>query len=109
MPVRVWWWHVRWPLAVFVPLVLVLAATDVDVTVARWAFFDAGHIQWLGAGNRWVEDVIHTGGRWFIRAVVALAAAVWLGTYTEKSLRELRRPAAYFIVAMVLAIGCVVC
>lgn len=107
MPIRIWWRHVRWPLAAFVPLALALAATDVDVAIARWAFFDAGRMHWIGAGNWWVEDAIHTGGRWFIRAVVAFAGAVWLTTYVESSFRDLRRPAAYFVVAMVLAVACV--
>lgn len=104
---QIWWQHVRWPLAVFVPLAAVLAVTDIDVALAQWAFFDARHMHWIGAGNGWVEDVIHTGGRWFVRAVVVLAAAVWLATYVDSSLRKLRRPAAYFVTATVLAIGCV--
>jgi membrane-associated PAP2 superfamily phosphatase len=107
MPTRIWWQHVRWPLAVFLPLAFVLATTDVDVTIARLAFFDAGRMHWIGAGNWWTEDVIHIGGRWFIRTVVAFAGAVWLATYFESSFRHLRRPAAYFVITTVLAIGCV--
>lgn len=107
MHTQLWWRHIRWPLAAFVPLMLVLAATDLDAVLARWAFFDTEHLRWAGAGNWWVEQVLHTGGRWFIRALVAAAGAAWIATYIDASLRPLRRPAAYFVVATVLAVGCV--
>ena len=102
-----WWRHMGWLLLAFVPLALLFASTDLDLNIARRLFFDTEHLRWVGAGNWWIEAVLHTGGRWFVRALVASAGIAWLATHIEPSWRPLRRPAAYFVVATVLAVGSV--
>lgn len=102
-----WWRELRRPLMLFVPLAIVFAATDIDVSIARALFFDSAQGKWLGAHNWWIESFLHTGGRWAIRGVVATAIAVWVVSICKPKYRQLRRPAAYFIVASVLGIGIV--
>lgn len=100
-----WWREVRWPLAVFAPILIVFALYDLDSAIANALFFDAAQQRWLGTHNWWVESFLHTGGRWAIRVVVLLGLALWIAASIDASLRQLRRPAAYFTVAMVLGIG----
>lgn len=100
-----WWSHVRVPLALFVLVAGALAITTTDVVIAQSLFFDGAHGRWMGAGNWWIEAVIHTGGRWAIRVVALAAIALWISTYFNPELRTLRRPAAYFSVSVVLSIG----
>jgi membrane-associated PAP2 superfamily phosphatase len=104
---QLWWRHARWPLWAFVAAALLFAMTHTDVTIASTAFFDATGNQWRGAGNWWIDDVVHTGGRWAVRLVVVLAFALWVATFLERSLRGLRRPAGYLAVAIVATVGSV--
>jgi membrane-associated PAP2 superfamily phosphatase len=104
---QLWWRHARWPLWAFVAAALLFAMTHTDVTIASTAFFDATGNQWRGAGNWWIDDVVHTGGRWAVRLVAVLAFALWVATFLERSLRGLRRPAGYLAVAIVATVGSV--
>jgi membrane-associated PAP2 superfamily phosphatase len=104
---QLWWRHVRWPLWLFIVAALLFAMTHIDVTIASTAFFDATSSQWLGADSWWINDVVHTGGRWAVRLVVILAFALWVATFIEPSLRGLRRPAAYLSIAIVATVGSV--
>jgi membrane-associated PAP2 superfamily phosphatase len=106
-PLRFWWTHLRAPLALFVVLAAVFATTPLDLTIARSVFFDAAHSQWIGGGNWMINEVLHTGGRWGIRVLVALVLAFWIGTWVERRWRPLRRPAAYFLVSALLSMGVV--
>jgi membrane-associated PAP2 superfamily phosphatase len=106
-PLQQWWRDVRWPLIAFLPLAAILATTSIDETIASSLFFDRVHSHWLGAHSWWVNEGLHTGGRWLIRGLVAAAACGWLGTYARPEFRVLRRPLGYFVVAMVLAVGSV--
>ena len=49
---QAWWRDVRWPLLVFVPLLLLFALRDLDSAIARAFFFDATHQRWVGA-HQW--------------------------------------------------------
>lgn len=104
---QLWWRHARWPLNVFVIAALLFAATHVDVVIAGTLFFDASSLTWAGAGNWWINEVIHTGGRWAVRIVVAVALALWIAAFVDRSLHPMRRPAGYFVVAVVLTVGIV--
>jgi membrane-associated PAP2 superfamily phosphatase len=104
---QLWWRHARWPLWAFVAAALLFAMTHIGVTIASTAFFDATGNQWRGAGNWWIDDVVHTGGRWAVRLVAVLAFALWVATFLERSLRGLRRPAGYLAVAIVATVGSV--
>jgi membrane-associated PAP2 superfamily phosphatase len=104
---RFWWSHLQVPLAVFIVLAAVFAMTPLDVTIARAVFFNAAHAQWIGASNWTINELLHTGGRWTIRAVLALVLAFWIATYVERDWRGLRRPAAFFTIAALLSIGVV--
>lgn len=104
-PHQLWWQHARVPLAVFIPLAFFFATDQGDVAIARAVFFDSSNMQWVGAGNWWVNAFIHVGGRWLIRGIVAAALSLWIATFVGSHLRGLRRPAAYFLLATVLSIG----
>ncbi|MGH8235910.1 MAG: phosphatase PAP2 family protein [Steroidobacteraceae bacterium] len=104
---RFWWSHLDAPLAVFVVLATVFAVTPLDEHIAHAVFFDAINARWVG-GDAWVaNELIHTGGRWAIRALLALVLALWIATYVERDWRPLRRPAAFFTIAALLSIGVV--
>ena len=101
-----WWKHARLPLVLFLLLAILLGTTSIDVGIARTFFFDAVQTRWIGAGNAWIEQGIHTGGRWTVRALVALALVVW-ARGINPSWRDLQRPAGYFALSTVLALGLV--
>jgi membrane-associated PAP2 superfamily phosphatase len=105
--VRFWWSHLQVPLALFLVLAAVFAMTPLDVTIARAVFFDTAHAQWIGAHDWIINELVHTGGRWIIRVLVALALALWIATYVRQEWRAVRRPAAYFTISAVLSIGIV--
>jgi membrane-associated PAP2 superfamily phosphatase len=105
--VQLWWRHARWPLSAFVAVALLFAKTRIDLTIANALFFDASSNHWRGAGNWWIDDVVHTGGRWLVRAVVLLAAVQWAASFLGGSLRGLRRPAGYLAVAVLSTVAVV--
>lgn len=106
-PAEIWWRYSRTPLLIFVLLASVLATTWADVTIARVVFFDTAHMRWIGGDNWWVNELLHTGGRWAIRGVVAIALLLWIATWVDRELRGLRRPAGYFVISVVLSVGVV--
>src|SRR4026207_2301286 len=74
-PARFWWSQLQIPLAIFVVTATVFALTPLDEHIARAVFFDSAHAQWIG-GRSWViNEMLHTGGRWAIRVIVAIALA----------------------------------
>ena len=106
-PSDFWWRHARTPLLLFLLLIGLLSALDADRGVAHALFFDAQHGRWIGAASWWTNGFLHTGGRWAIRCVAALGIAVWIAACRDPGLRPLRRPAAYFVVSLILSIATV--
>jgi membrane-associated PAP2 superfamily phosphatase len=102
-----WWRHARIPLVALFVVTVAVSTTRLDQSIAHWLFFDAAQQRWIGAGNWWVNAVVHVGGRWAIRGVVVAGLILWLGTFVYPRWRALRRPSLYFTVAMILAIGIV--
>ena len=82
-----------------------LSFTWTDVAIARTFFFDTTQGKWIGASDWWVNVFLHTGGRWAIRALVLTSICLWIASANETSLRNMRRPAAYFTVSVVLSVG----
>jgi membrane-associated PAP2 superfamily phosphatase len=105
--VHVWWRHARWPLLLFVAAALLFGTTSIDTMIAGAAFFQEADQQWRGSGNWWIDQVIHTGGRWAVRLVVALALAQWIASFIDDTLEHLRRSAAYLAIAIVTTVGVV--
>lgn len=95
------------PLALFMLFATVLGTTSIDVRIAQTLFFDAAPGRWIGAGNWWINEFLHTGGRWAIRAIVLAGVGLCIAANLDRRLRSLRRPATYCVVAMVLSIGLV--
>jgi membrane-associated PAP2 superfamily phosphatase len=106
-PLRFWWSKLQAPLAVFVVLAAVFAVTPLDEHIASALFFDAAHARWIGADAWLSNELIHTGGRWAIRVLLAFALAFWIATYVERDWRALRRPTAFLTIAALLSIGVV--
>jgi len=104
---KFWWTHLRVPLVLFVLLAAVFATTPLDVTIARAVFFDSAHARWIGAGSWVITDLVHTGGRWSIRVLLAASLSFWIATCLKPSWRSLRRPAAFFTIAALLSMGAV--
>ena len=104
---RFWWAHMHAPLAIFALLAGIFAMTRLDVVIARAVFFDSAHAHWIGADSWVINELLHTGGRWAIRGLLALVLAFWIATHIEPAWRELRRPVAYFTIAAILSIGVV--
>lgn len=102
-----WWKHARAPLCLFAVLAILLSNTWTDVSIARAFFFDTTQGEWIGASNWWVNVFLHSGGRWAIRALVLTSLFLWIAADRKASLSEMRRPAAYFTVSVVLSVGIV--
>src|SRR6185436_15480747 len=104
---RFWWSHLQVPFALFVVTATVFAVTPLDEHIARAVFFDAASAQWIGAHSWVINELLHTAGRWAIRAMVALVLALWVATFVRRDWRTLRRPAAFLTIAMLLSMGVV--
>ena len=101
----IWWRHVRGPLVAFSVLAALLASGSIDIGIAERFFYDGEHARWLGAQRWWSNELLHTGGRWAVRALVAGALALCVASYFDPVLRPLRRASAYFAVSVVLSVA----
>ena len=99
-----WRSHAWWPLLAFTLVFGAVEVLSLDRVLARDWYFDVHTGQWLGAGSGawWSHGLLHTGGRWLVRAVTGAALAVWAASLVVPSLREWTRPAGYVALAMVL-------
>lgn len=102
-----YWRHLRTPLLLFALIAALLASTTLDLAVAHAVFFDEARSQWIGASSRWANELIHRDGTWLMRCIAALALALWAATWLRPQWRELRKPALYFFVSVVLSVGLV--
>jgi membrane-associated PAP2 superfamily phosphatase len=104
-----WRQHAWWPLLAFVVAFCSLELTPLDRLLAEAWYFDVQTGHWLGtgAGEWWARGLLHTGGRWVIRGVAAVALAVWGLSFAVARLREWRRPAGFVVLAMLLSTGIV--
>ncbi len=89
----------------------VLNCFELDPVIARAWYFDAHSMHWLGtgAGEWWARDLLHTGGRWFVRAIAATSIVAWAISLVIARGRSWRRPAGFVALAMLLstaAVGC---
>ena len=78
---------------------VLLAVTPLDTSIARALFFDSASGQWIGQHGWLTNEVLHTGCRWAIRVIVAVALAFLAATFARRDWREFRRPAAFFALA----------
>lgn len=101
-----WWQHARVPLMLLVCLAVV-SHSSLDTSIAHRYFYSVLDHAWVGANNWWVNTVLHEGGRWFVRGIVASSLLLYVVTFVKPQWRELRRPSLFFTVAMVLALGVV--
>jgi membrane-associated PAP2 superfamily phosphatase len=105
--VDLWWAHARWAAALFTLVAAALAFTDWDLAIARSLFFDSATGHWVAAQSFWANSVVHTGGRWAIRALVLVLLSIWALGHRATRLRRWQRPAGYACLAMVLSIALV--
>jgi membrane-associated PAP2 superfamily phosphatase len=92
------------PFLVFVAANVWLYGSGADIAFASWAFFNPVQGQWRGAEAWLSNEALHTGGRWLVRGLVLAAAILWLSTLRGVA-SHWRRPAAYFVLAVVLTVG----
>lgn len=104
-PAALWLRYAAGPLLWFLVAATLFEVARLDIAIAEALFFDSARGEWRGAHHWLVEDVIHTGGRWAVRGVVAVALAVWAASFFSRPVRGLRRPLGYFIIAVVLTVG----
>jgi membrane-associated PAP2 superfamily phosphatase len=102
---QIWLHHARSVLLLFAVAACLFATTHLDLVIARSLFFDGSSAGWIGADSWLVNEAIHTGGRWAVRGVACLALTLWIASFLFASLRNWRRPAGYFLCAIVLTIG----
>jgi membrane-associated PAP2 superfamily phosphatase len=103
-PVRFWARALAAPLILFAAASASLHWSDADVAFAQWAFFDPIQGVWHGADSWLSNEMLHTGGRWFIRGIVCAATILWASTFRGAP-AHWRRPAGYFALAVVLTVG----
>lgn len=101
------WRRLRAPLILFLLLAPVLATTTADTAIAHALFFDEAAGRWIGADSWWTNELIHTGGAWLIRIIAIVALGIWAATWRWQQWRELRRPALFFAVSLILSVGLV--
>jgi membrane-associated PAP2 superfamily phosphatase len=82
----------------------ILAAFDLDRSISHAWFYDVQD-QWLGGGSGswWARDVLHTGGRWFVRVIALAALLTWIVSFRGRRFSKLRRGAAFAFLALVLS------
>jgi membrane-associated PAP2 superfamily phosphatase len=104
-----WRTHALWPALAFALAFVCLFEFDLDRMLAHAWFFDATSQRWLGggAGAWWAHDLIHTGGRWLVRLVAAMALAVWVLALFFDRWRHWRREAGFVVGAIVLSVALV--
>lgn len=102
-----WWRDARLALLLLVCVTLVVSYSSLDTAIAHRWFYSVLDHAWIGAGNWWVNAVLHEGGRWLVRGIVASSLLLYLATFVRPQWRELRRPSLFFTAAMVLALGVV--
>jgi membrane-associated PAP2 superfamily phosphatase len=97
---------VWWPAIAFLLAFAILEIGQFDRPIALALFYQPG-AGWLGAGTNdwWSRGLLHQSGRWLPRGVAALAAAAWLGSYFNPSLKAWRRELLFIVCGMALVIG----
>ena len=99
--------HAAWPLLAFAAAAIVSALTSSDAAIAHALFFDEQHVRWIGEESWFANELLHTGGRWFVRCIVAVALATLTAGFLDPALRPLRRASAYLALSIVLSVGVV--
>lgn len=97
-----WLTHAALPAIAAALMLSYFSTTSTDVTFADSLFFDAPTQRWIGAGSWWAADLIHTGGRDFIRLLALLALGVWISGDRSERLRPWRGVAGYVCCCVVL-------
>ena len=100
-----WRRHLWLPLLAFLPAFSVLELFPLDPLIARAWYFDVQTAHWLGTGTGdwWAHGLLHTGGRWLIRLVAALAIASWALSFAHPRVQRWRQPAGFVALAIVLS------
>jgi membrane-associated PAP2 superfamily phosphatase len=97
--------HFWLPLLVFAAVLGLIEAAGLDPVIARAWYFDDVANRWVGTGQGawWARDLLHTGGRWFIRGIAAAAIACWALSFVTMRARPWRRPAGFVVLAIVIS------
>lgn len=109
LPRQFWRTHAIFPAVGFALTLALVVALDLDRAISHALYFDSMTKQWLGAaqGEWWAHDIIHTGGRTFVRLVAAAVLVAWATTFFSKRFRPWRRRAGFAFLAIALSTGIV--
>lgn len=104
-----WRRHAWWPLIIYLLALAVIGWLALDERLARFWFFDSAASHWLGSGDGewWAHQVLHTGGRWVVRAVAASALLLWSMSFMFPRLRALRSSNGFIALAMISSVALV--
>lgn len=102
---RFWWTHAFAPLAAFVACISIIALAGLDQRIAAALFHDAATGAWIGRGSWWAEQLLHDGGRNAVRLLGLAGLALLIASRFRDDLRHWQRPAAYFVVSLLLVTG----
>lgn len=102
---RFWWTHAFLPLAAFIACTSLIALAGLDERIAAAFFYDAATQAWIGRHTWWAEELLHDGGRNVVRLLGLAGLVLLVATAFKGDLRHWRRPAAYFVMSLVLATG----
>jgi membrane-associated PAP2 superfamily phosphatase len=97
--------HAWIPLAAFAVAFGLLELAALDPVIARAWYFDEAANRWIGSGRGawWARDLLHTGGRWFVRSIAAAAIVVWAVSFAPTRARPWRRSAGFIVIAIVIS------
>jgi len=103
---RFWWKHLTLPLLVRLAGLCVFEFTDVDLYASDLAYdFDAR--RWPLRRVKWIEPVLHDGGKYLVAATAFGALLVFLLSFAVPRLARWRRAALYLALCVGLSTGCV--
>jgi membrane-associated PAP2 superfamily phosphatase len=104
-----WTIHAGWPLLFFGAAFVLIGCLGLDRRLADTWFFDVATGQWWGggAGDWWARGLLHTGGRWLVRALAALSLGIWMLSFWWARCRPWRWMAGFTVLAMVSSIALV--
>jgi membrane-associated PAP2 superfamily phosphatase len=90
---------------VFAAALALLEVAALDPVLAHAWYFDEVANRWIGSGHGawWARDLLHTGGRWFVRSIAALALVCWALSFVSARAHPWRHRAGFVVLAILVS------